>query len=84
MNTRRNIVLAAAAVAAMVVAAPGTAGADPTPPPSQPYVIQTPAGPTVGGLRTLPPICAVQPLACNLTWDPATGSWNAPPGTGSP
>jgi hypothetical protein len=81
MNTVR-IVLAAAAAAAMVVVAAGTAGADPTSPPSPPYVIQTPAGPTVGGLRTLPPICAVQPLACNLTWDPATGAWDAPPGTG--
>ena len=79
MNTVRNIVLAVAAVAAMVVA-PGTAGADPTPPPSPPYVIQTPAGPTVGGLRTLPPVCAAQPLACNLTWDPNTGAWEAPPG----
>jgi hypothetical protein len=77
--TVRNIVLAAAAVA-LVVGAPGTAGADPTAPPSPPYVIQTPAGPTVGGLRTLPPVCAAQPLACNLTWDPNTGAWDAPPG----
>jgi hypothetical protein len=78
-----KIVLAAAAVAAMVVAAPGTAHADPapTPAPSPPYVIQTPAGPTVGGLRTLPPICAAQPRACDLTWNPDTGSWQAP-GTG--
>jgi hypothetical protein len=84
MNTVRNIVVVAAAVAAMVVAAAGAAGADPTPPPSPPYVIQTPAGPTVGGLRTLPPVCAAQPLACNLTWDPNTGAWDAPSGTGSP
>lgn len=59
----------------------GTAGADPTPAPSPPYVIQTPAGPTAGGLRTLPPICAVQPRACNLNWSPDTGSWVLPSGT---
>jgi hypothetical protein len=76
MNTVRIVL----AVTVMVVAAPGTAGADPAPPPSPPYVIQTPAGPTVGGLRTLPPVCAAQPLACNLTWDPNTGAWEAPPG----
>jgi hypothetical protein len=84
MNTVRNIVLAAAAVAAVVIAAPGTAGADPgTQPPAPPYVIQTPGGPTVGGLRTLPPVCAVQPRACNLTWNPSTGAWDAPSGTES-
>jgi hypothetical protein len=81
MNTVR-IVIAAAAVAAMVVAAAGTAGADPAPPPP-PYVIVTPGGPTVGGLQTLPPVCAAQPRACNLTWNPNTGAWTAPPGTDS-
>jgi hypothetical protein len=83
MNTVR-IVFAAAVAAAMVVVAPGTAGADPTPPPAPPYVIVTPGGPVVGGLRTLPPICAAQPRACNLNWNPNTGAWDAPPGTGSP
>ena len=79
----RNIILAAAAVAAMVVTA-GAAGADPeTPAPSPPYVIQTPAGPVYGGLQTYPPVCAVQPRACNLTWNPNTGAWDAPSGTGS-
>jgi hypothetical protein len=80
MNRVRNIVIAAAAVAAMVVGAP-TAGADPeTPVPSPPYQILTPGGPVYGGLRTLPPVCAAQPLACNLTWNPNTGAWDAPPG----
>jgi hypothetical protein len=75
-----KIVLAAAAVAAMVVAAPGTAAADPTAPPAPPYVIQTPGGPAVGGLRSLPPICGVQPRACAGNWDPDTGTWVFPPG----
>jgi hypothetical protein len=78
-----KIVLAAAAVVAMVVAAPGTAGADPaSPQPPSPYQIQGPSGPTVGGLRTLPPVCAAQPLACSMTWNPSTGTWDAPSGTG--
>jgi hypothetical protein len=66
------------AVVALVVGATGTAHADPTPPPS-PYQIQTPGGPVVGGLRTLPPVCAVQPLACDLRWNPNTGAFEAPP-----
>jgi hypothetical protein len=48
----RNIVIAAA-MAAMVVAAPGTAGADPTPP--TPYQIPGPNGPVLGGVQTYPP-----------------------------
>lgn len=67
---------------ALLVAAGGKnlppAVADPTPPPS-PYQIQTPGGPVIGGLRTLPPVCAVQPRACNLNWNPNTGAWDAPP-----
>ena len=66
------------AVVALVVGATGTAHADPIPPPS-PYQIQTPGGPVVGGLRTLPPVCAVQPLACDLRWNPNTGAFEAPP-----
>ena len=73
--------VASAVVVALATAVP--AGADPTPAPAPPYVIQTPAGPTVGGLRTLPPICAAQPRACNLNWSPDTGAWEAP-GTDSP
>jgi hypothetical protein len=76
----RLLTLAAAAVAVTFVT-PGTAGADPdTQAPAPPYQILTPAGPTVGGLRTLPPVCAAQPLACNLTWNPNTGAWDGPPG----
>ena len=71
----------AAAAAAVTFVTPGTAGADPdTQAPAPPYQILTPAGPTVGGLRTLLPVCAAQPLACNLTWNPNTGAWDAPPG----
>ncbi len=58
------------------------AGADPAPPPS-PYQIQTPNGPVVGGLRTLPPVCAVQPLACAGKWNIGAGTWDFP-GTESP
>ena len=69
MNTRTNIVLAAAAVAAMVVAAAGPAGADPTPAPS-PFQIIGPNGPVVQGVPTYPPICLVAPLACALRYTP--------------
>jgi hypothetical protein len=80
MSTVRNIVLAAAAVAALAVIflTPATAGADPTPAPSPGYQIQTPEGPTIGGLRTLPPVCAVQARACQLMWNPNTGAWQLP------
>jgi len=40
------------------------ASADPTPPPPSPYQILGPNGPVYGGMRTLPPICGVQPRAC--------------------
>jgi hypothetical protein len=76
----RLLALWAVAVATVLSAA-GPAHADPTPAPAPPYVIVTPGGPTVGGLRTLPPVCAAQPRACNLTWNPNTGAWDAP-GTG--
>jgi hypothetical protein len=69
------------AVVAMAVAVAGTAGADPTPAPTPGYVIQTPTGPMVGGLRSLPPICGVQPRACAGNWNPDTGAWDFPPGT---
>jgi hypothetical protein len=71
-------------VGAMLIAAgvefSTPASADPTPPPAPPYVIAGPSEPMVGGLRTLPPVCAVQPRACNLNWSPDTGSWVAQPG----
>jgi hypothetical protein len=57
------------------------AGADPTPPPTPGYVIQTPGGLVVGGLRSMPPICGVQPRACAGNWNPSTGAWDFPPGT---
>jgi hypothetical protein len=74
MNTVRIVL----AVAAMVVAVPGTAHADPTPEPSPGYVIQGPGGATVGGLRTLPPVCGVQPRACAGNWNPNSGAWDFP------
>jgi hypothetical protein len=74
VNTVRNIVLAAAAVAAMVVVAPGTAGADPTPPPG--YQIPGASGPVLPGVQVYPPRCLAQPLACGLHYDPSTGTWN--------
>jgi hypothetical protein len=76
VNTVRNIVLAAAAVAAMVVVAPGTAGADPTPPPSPGYQIPGASGPVLPGVQVYPPRCLAQPLACGLHYDPSTGTWN--------
>jgi hypothetical protein len=73
------ICTAVSAACAAVLA--GTADADPTQPPSPPYVIAGPSGPVVGGLRTLPPICGVQPRACAGDWDPSSGTWVFPPGT---
>lgn len=76
MNTVRNIVLAAGAVAAMVVVAAGTATADPTPPPPSPgYQIPGPDGPTFPGTQVYPPWCARNMLACGFRYDPATGTW---------
>ena len=76
---RLQYITAVTAVIAAMLAGAGTAGADPDPSPAPPYVIQTPGGPTVGGLQTLAPVCAVQPRACNLDWNPNTGAWDAPP-----
>jgi hypothetical protein len=60
---------------------PVTANADPTPAPSPPYLIQSPSGPVYGGMRTLPPICGVQPRACAGDWNPDTGAWDFRPRT---
>lgn len=49
---------------------PAPAHADPDPSPSPGYVIQGPGGPTVGGLRSLPPICGIQPRACAGNLEP--------------
>jgi hypothetical protein len=62
----RNIVLAAVAVAAMVVAAPGTAGADPTPAPTPGYQIPTPSGPVLPGAEVYPPRCLAAMLSCGF------------------
>jgi hypothetical protein len=76
----KQLICAAVLAAVVGIAAP-TANADPTPEPSPGYVIQGPTGPTVGGLRSLPPICGVQPRACAGNWSPDTGTWVFPPGT---
>ena len=68
-------IVLAAAVGALVVAAPGSAGADPTPPPQPGYQIPTPDGPKFPGVQTFPPICGTSPLSCALWYDPATGTW---------
>jgi hypothetical protein len=77
MNTVRIVL----AVAAMVIAAPA-AGADPDPSPVPPYQIPGPSGPVLPGVQTYQPTCLVAPLACNLKYNPQTGTWQ--PGTGSP
>ncbi|MFZ0227440.1 MAG: hypothetical protein WA488_06740 [Mycobacterium sp.] len=69
------------AVAAMVVVAPGTAGADPTPSQGPGYQIPGPSGPQFPGVQTYQPHCLVAPLSCGLRYDPATETWQ--PGTGS-
>jgi hypothetical protein len=68
--------LAFVVLSALATAAP--AWADPTPEPSPGYVISGPSGPTVGGLRSLPPICGTQPRACAGDWNPDTGAWEFP------
>jgi hypothetical protein len=66
----RAILAAAAAVVAILLSA-GTAVADQTPTPYQPG---GPDGP-IGGISPLPAICATQPLACALHFDPDKGTW---------
>jgi hypothetical protein len=79
-RTMKLLVLGSVLIAAGVQF--GTpASADPTPPPSPGYIIQGPGESTVGGLRTLPPICATQPRACAGDWSPDTGTWVFAPGT---
>ena len=72
-------ILATVIAVAMLATVPGTAGADPSPVPPSPYQIITPNGPLVQGLPTLPSVCAVQPRACNLEWNPDTGAWERQP-----
>jgi hypothetical protein len=77
----KHLICASVLIGVTVWLMPGTADADPTPEPSPGYVIQTPGGPAVGGLRSLPPICGVQPRACAGNWDSNSGTWVFPPGT---
>jgi hypothetical protein len=80
-HRRHKTLLMCAAVALVFAVPPSGANADPTPGPSPGYVIQTPGGPVVGGMRSLPPICGPQPRACAGNWDPNSGTWVFPPGT---
>jgi hypothetical protein len=65
--------LFAAAIAAVLGAAP--AHADPTPAPPTPYQVPGPGGPVLPGNEVLPPICGVYMRACGFTYDPGTGTW---------
>ena len=67
-------------VAAVLVAlsTAGTAGADPTPPPSPGYQIPGPNGPQFPGAETYPSRCLSAMLSCGFRYDAGTGTWNAP------
>ena len=75
----RLLALGVAVIATMVAAA-GTAHADPTPPPG--YQIPGPSGPQFPGVQTYPPQCLRNMLACGFRYEPGSGTWQ--PGTGSP
>jgi hypothetical protein len=77
----RLLALGVAVIATMVAAA-GTAHADPTPPPSPGYQIPGPSGPQFPGVQTYPPQCLRNMLACGFRYEPGSGTWQ--PGTGSP
>ncbi len=63
------------AVVALVVGAPGTAGADPDSAPGPGYQIPGPSGPQFPGAQVYPPQCLRNLLACGFRYDPATGTW---------
>jgi hypothetical protein len=71
----RNIVLAPAAVAATILAAAGTAGADPTPAPTPGYQIPGQSGPTFPGVQQYPPWCLRNMYGCGFIWLPDTGTF---------
>lgn len=79
MITIGKIILAAA-VEVMVVAAPGSAGADPTPPPQPGYQIPGPDGRHPGPFQTYPPVCGQYMPACGFHFDPGTQTWQPPGG----
>jgi hypothetical protein len=71
----RTALVAAVTLLATLSAPP--AHADPTPAPSP--IIPTPGGwAWLPGAETWPPICGVQPRACAMHYDPATGTWQQP------
>lgn len=70
-QVNRAILAALTAVVVMVIISAGTAAADQTPTPYQPG---GPGG-AIGGVRPYPAICATQPLACALHFDPDKGTW---------
>jgi hypothetical protein len=67
--------VAALGVAMAALTAAGTAGADPTPPPTPGYQIPGPDGPTFPGVQTYQPSCLRNMLACGFRYDPSTGTW---------
>jgi hypothetical protein len=66
--------LAALGLATAALATAGTAGADPTPPPSLGYQIPGPAGPQFPGAQVCPRMCRWQPRSCGLEYDPGSGT----------
>jgi hypothetical protein len=67
--------VAALAALGLATAAPGTAGADPTPSPGPGYQIPGPSGPQFPGTQVYPPRCLEAMLACGFRYDPGTGTW---------
>ncbi|MDT5258511.1 MAG: hypothetical protein QOD10_3591 [Mycobacterium sp.] len=71
----RTMVLAAAAVTAMMAAAAGTAGADPTPTAITGRPDPGTGRPEVPRRAGLSPFCAHSMIACGFRYDPGTGTW---------
>jgi hypothetical protein len=81
MRLLQYITTVTGVIAAMLAGA-GTAGANPTPAPTPGYQIAGPSGPQFPGSQVYPPRCLAAMLACGFRYDPGTGTWNAPSGTG--
>jgi hypothetical protein len=75
MNTVRNIVLAAAAVAAMVVAAPGYGRRRPDTTTGPRIRDSRPVGPAVPRRPGIPAAVLADHAGMRALYDPATGTW---------
>jgi hypothetical protein len=74
----RTALRAVAIIAAAIVLTAAPAHADPDPAPIP--VVPTPGGGAwMPGAQVYPPVCAVQPRACNFDYSPDTGSWTPQP-----